>query len=87
MIVGQIGLTSLLVLYLYTERGWSATAAAFALGTVQLGGAAARVIAGRWSDLRDERIVPFRQLAGGAGVFLLAAAALAAARTPCWCRC
>jgi sugar phosphate permease len=79
LIVGQIGLTSLLVLYLYTERGWSATAAAFALGTVQLGGAAARVIAGRWSDLHDERIAPFRQLAGGAGAFLLAAAALAAA--------
>ena len=32
LIVGQIGLTSLLVLYLYTERGWSATAAAVALG-------------------------------------------------------
>jgi sugar phosphate permease len=79
LIVGQIGLTSLLVLYLYTERGWSATAAAFALGTVQLGGAAARVIAGRWSDLHDERIAPFRQLAGGAGAFLLAAAALVAA--------
>jgi sugar phosphate permease len=79
LIVGQIGLTSLLVLYLYTERGWSATAAAFALGTVQLGGAAARVIAGRWSDVHDERIAPFRQLAGGAGALLLAAAALASA--------
>jgi sugar phosphate permease len=79
MIVGQIGLTSLLVLYLYTERDWSATAAAFALGFVQLGGAAARVVAGRWSDIRDERIAPFRRLAVGAGVLLLAAAALAEA--------
>ena len=77
MIVGQIGLTSLLVLYLYTERDWSATAAAVALGFVQLGGAAARVVAGRWSDIRDERIAPFRRLAVGAGVLLLAAAALA----------
>ena len=77
LIVGQVGLTSLLVLYLYSERGWSATAAAVALGFVQLGGAAARVIAGRWSDVRDERIAPFRRLAGGAGVLLLAAAALA----------
>ncbi len=77
LIVGQIGLTSLLVLYLYSERGWSATEAAVALGTVQLGGAAARVIAGRWSDLRDARIAPFRRLALGAGVLLLAAAALA----------
>jgi len=79
LIVGQIGLTSLLVLYLYTERGWSATAAAVALGTVQLGGAGARVIAGRWSDLHDERIAPFRQLAAGAAAFLLAATALASA--------
>ena len=77
LIVGQIGITSLLVLYLYTERGWSATAAAVALGVVQLGGAAARVIAGHWSDVRDERIAPFRRLAGGAAVLLLAAAALA----------
>ncbi len=79
LIVGQIGLTSLLVLYLYSERGWSATSAAVALGVVQLGGAAARMAAGRWSDIRDERIVPFRQLGAGAGVLLLAAAALASA--------
>jgi sugar phosphate permease len=77
LIVGQIGVTSLLVLYLFSVRGWSATAAAVALGVVQLGGAAARVVAGHWSDRRDERIAPFRQLAGGAGVMLLAAAALA----------
>jgi sugar phosphate permease len=79
LIVGQIGLTSLLVLYLYTERGWSATAAAVALGVVQLGGAGARVIAGLWSDRHDARIAPFRWLAAGAGAFLLAAAASAEA--------
>jgi sugar phosphate permease len=79
LIVGQIGLTSLLVLYLYTERGWSATAAAVALGTVQLGGAGARVLAGIWSDRHDARIAPFRGLAAGAAAFLLAAAALAEA--------
>jgi sugar phosphate permease len=79
LIVGQVGLTSLLVLYLYTERGWTATAAAVVLGFVQLGGAVARVFAGRWSDLRDARIAPFRRLAAGAGALLLAAAALASA--------
>jgi sugar phosphate permease len=77
LIVGQIGVTSLLVLYLFDVRGWSATAAAVALGVVQLGGAIARVIAGHWSDRRDERIAPFRQLAGGAGVLLLLAAVFA----------
>jgi sugar phosphate permease len=79
LIVGQVGLTSLLVLYLFSERGWSATEAAVALGVVQLGGAVARVAAGRWSDKRDERIEPFRRLAGGAGALLLAGAALAGA--------
>jgi sugar phosphate permease len=74
MIVGQIGVTSLLVLYLYTERDWTAAHAALALGAVQVGAAVARVSAGRWSDLRDERIEPFRRLATLAGVLLLAAA-------------
>jgi sugar phosphate permease len=79
MIIGQVGLTSLLVLYLYGERGWSAADAALALGGVQVGAALARVAAGRWSDLRDERIEPFRLLAAAAGVLLLAAAALSGA--------
>jgi nitrate/nitrite transporter NarK len=79
MIVGQVGVTSLLVLYLYGERGWSASEAALALGGVQLGAAAARAAAGRWSDMRDERIEPFRRLAATAGGLLLAAAALSPA--------
>jgi sugar phosphate permease len=74
MIIGQVGLTSLLVLYLYTERGWTAAHAALALGAVQVGAALARVSAGRWSDLRGERIEPFRRLAALAGLLLLAAA-------------
>jgi len=73
MIIGQIGVTSLLVLYLYSERDWTAAHAALALGAVQLGAVVARVSAGRWSDLRDERIEPFRRLAAVAGVLLLAA--------------
>ena len=79
MIIGQVGVTSLLVLYLYDERGWSAAAAAVALGTTQLGAALARVAAGRWSDLRGERIEPFRRLATAAGLLLLAATALSPA--------
>jgi sugar phosphate permease len=74
MIIGQIGVTSLLVLYLYGERDWTPAHAALALGGVQVGAAIARVSAGRWSDLRDERIEPFRRLAAVAGVLLLAAA-------------
>jgi sugar phosphate permease len=76
MIIGQVGVTSLLVLYLFGERGWSAGTAALALGAVQVGAAAARIAAGRWSDVRDARIEPFRRLATAAGILLLAAAAL-----------
>ena len=55
MIIGQVGVTSLLVLYLYSERDWTAAHAALALGGVQVGAALARVSAGRWSDVRGER--------------------------------
>jgi sugar phosphate permease len=79
MIIGQVGVTSLLVLYLYDQHGWSASTAALALGGLQLSAAVARIAAGRWSDNRDERIEPFRRLAAAAGVLLLAAAALAGA--------
>jgi sugar phosphate permease len=79
MIIGQVGVTSLLVLYLYDHRGWSASTAALALGGLQISAAVARIAAGRWSDLRDERIEPFRRLAAAAGLLLLAAAALAGA--------
>jgi sugar phosphate permease len=79
MIIGQVGLTSLLVLYLYGERGWSAADAALAFAGVQVGAAVARLAAGRWSDMRDERIEPFRRLAAAAGVLLLAGTALAGA--------
>ena len=73
MIIGQIGVTSLLVLYLYGARDWTAAHAALALAGVQVGAAIARVSAGRWSDMRDERIEPFRRLAALAGALLLAA--------------
>lgn len=82
MIVGQVGVTSLLVLYLHGERDWSAGSAALALGGVQLGAAVARLAAGRWSDVRDERIEPFRRLAAVAGVLLLAAAVGGPAAVP-----
>jgi sugar phosphate permease len=76
MIIGQVGVTSLLVLYLYSERDWTAAHAALALGGVQVGAALARVTVGRWSDVRGERVEPFRRLATLAGVLLLASVAL-----------
>ncbi len=43
---------------------------------MQLGAAVARITAGRWSDLRGERVEPFRRLAALAGVLLLAGVVL-----------
>ena len=79
VVVAQISVLSFLALYLHEERGWSVGAAALALGAVQIGGAAARVIAGAWSDRLGSRMRPLRALAfSGAAALGLAAALLGA---------
>jgi MFS family permease len=75
LVAGQISLVSYLTLFLAGERGWPAGRAAVVLAVVQLGGAAIRVAAGRWSDRRGVRIAPMRELAL-LGTCLLAATAL-----------
>jgi sugar phosphate permease len=75
VVAGQISLVSYLTLFLAGERGWAAGRAAVVLAVVQLGGAAVRVVAGRWSDRRGVRIAPMRELAL-LGTCLLAATAL-----------
>ncbi|HEX2504190.1 MAG TPA: MFS transporter [Miltoncostaeaceae bacterium] len=71
---------SFLALYLHEERGWSVTASALALAAVQLGGSAARVAAGAWSDRVGSRIRPLRAIALAGGIALAAATALLPAR-------
>jgi MFS family permease len=75
LVAGQISLVSYLTLFLAGERGWPAGRAAVVLAVVQLGGAAIRVVAGRWSDRRGVRIAPMRELAL-LGTCLLAVTAL-----------
>jgi len=75
LVAGQLSLVSYLTLFLAGERGWPAGQAAMVLAVVQLGGAAMRVAAGRWSDRRGVRIAPMRELAL-LGTCLLAATAL-----------
>jgi MFS family permease len=75
LVAGQISLVGYLTLFLHDQHHWSAGSAAGVLATVQLGGAAMRVIAGRWSDRRGVRIAPMRELAlAGALLFALTAA-------------
>jgi sugar phosphate permease len=47
-----------------------------------VGGAVARIAAGRWSDRREERVAPIRALGALSSALLLAAALLVAASAP-----
>jgi sugar phosphate permease len=76
VVLAQISLLSFVALYLHEQRGWSVGAAALALAAMQLGGAAARVVAGAWSDRVASRLRPLRALALAGAVALAAAAAL-----------
>jgi MFS family permease len=70
------------VLFLHEERGLGAGAAALVLGGVQAGGAAVRIVAGRFSDSRLRRMAPLRQLAVLISLGLLAVAASVHAPLP-----
>jgi len=70
----QISLLGFLVLFLHDERGVSATAGAAVLAVTQALGGVARIVVGRWSDRRRERIALLLRLG-----LLLAASALVAA--------
>lgn len=70
IVAGQLSLITYLVLFLNQHRGVGLAAAALVLTLCQLGGAAARVLAGAWSDRLRERIRPMRLLAATGGVLL-----------------
>jgi MFS family permease len=75
IVAGQLSLVGYLTLFLHDQRGWPPGSAASVLAVVQLGGAAVRVLAGRWSDRRGVRIAPMRELAlAGTILFALTAA-------------
>jgi sugar phosphate permease len=63
LVAGQLSMISYLVIFLNEHRRLPLAVAAGLLAGVQLGGAAARVAAGRWSDLRRARIGPMLWIA------------------------
>lgn len=74
IVAGQLSLVSFLVLFLNEDRHLGLAAAALVLTLCQLGGAAARVAVGAWSDRLRARIRPMRWLAlTGAGLLALLA--------------
>ena len=79
VLAAQISILSFLILFLHAERGLSTAEAAAVFAVIQALGAAARILAGRWSDRLEARIAPLRKLALGLTVTLAAAAALLSA--------
>jgi predicted MFS family arabinose efflux permease len=76
LVTGQASLLGFVVLFLHDERGLGAATAAGALAAVQLGGALARLVAGRRSDVEGMRIPLLRRIAAADAVLLGATAAL-----------
>lgn len=79
LVAGQSALLAFLVLFLHDARGLSVTAAAAMLAAIQVGGAAARLVAGRRSDREGRRIAPMRRIAAALGTLTALTAALTTA--------
>jgi MFS family permease len=82
IVLAQGALFGFLVVFLHDVHGWPVAAAAGALAALYIGGAVARIAAGRWSDRLDERVAPLRRLIVISSVFLAGAAALGGAGAP-----
>ena len=81
-LVTQVALIGFVVLFLHDQRNVSAAAAAAVLAAIQVGAAALRIGAGRWSDVLGSRIVPIRRLGYVTAIATGSIAALTAA--PLW---
>jgi sugar phosphate permease len=79
LIVPQFTVSAFAFVYLVSVRHWPAASAGGLLATAQVAGAAARLLAGRWSDRVADRLGPMRTLAviNASVVGLLAASAAA----------
>jgi MFS family permease len=63
LVVPQCLVWTFTLVWLMTDRGWSAAAAGAMVTFSQLVGAAGRIAAGRWSDLAGSRLRPIRTIA------------------------
>ncbi|MEO6143578.1 MAG: MFS transporter [Dermatophilaceae bacterium] len=63
LVVPQFATLAFSAEYLVSERGWDATTAGQLLAVVAIGGAAARMASGRWSDVVGSRLAPMRVIA------------------------
>ena len=68
LVVPQCVVWTFTLVWLMTDRGWSAAAAGAMVTVAQLFGAAGRIGAGRWSDEVGSRLHPIRTIAIGATI-------------------
>ncbi len=68
LVVPQSLVWTFTLVWLMTDRGWSAGSAGLMVMVAQLCGAAGRIAAGRWSDMVGSRLHPVRWIAAAAAV-------------------
>lgn len=71
LVVPQVLVWTFTLVWLITERGWSAASAGLLVTVAQILGAAGRVAAGRWSDLAGSRLRPIRVIAAAASASMM----------------
>ena len=82
LVVPQALVWTFTLVWLMTDRGWSAGSAGAMVTIAQLCGAAGRIAAGRWSDLVGSRLRPVRTIAGIAALSMVALALTDELRSP-----
>jgi MFS family permease len=68
LVVPQSLVWTFTLVWLMTDRGWSAVSAGAMVTAAQVLGAAGRIAAGRWSDKTGSRLRPIRTIAIGAAI-------------------
>jgi MFS family permease len=68
LVVPQAVVWTFTLVWLMTDRGWSAASAGAMVTLAQVLGAGGRIAAGRWSDLVGARLRPIRTIALGAAI-------------------
>ncbi|KUI00003.1 MFS transporter [Mycobacterium sp. IS-3022] len=68
LVVPQAVLWTFTLVWLMTDRGWSAASAGVLVTVAQILGAGGRIAAGHWSDRLGRRLRPIRRIAAGAAV-------------------
>ncbi len=82
LVVPQCVVWTFTLVWLITDRGWSAESAGVLVMAAQVLGALGRIAAGRWSDRVGSRLRPIRTIAVAAAVSMLALALTDALHSP-----